>query len=63
MSNSKEDKDKVLDLRHHNLCFAYRTLGDFENARRELDLATKYVEAEFGKDSRYLNTQGCSQCR
>ncbi len=55
MSNAKEDRDKVLHLQHYNLCFAYRALGDLKNARRELDLATKYVEAEVGKDSRYLN--------
>lgn len=55
MVNSKEDTSKVLHLRHYNLCFAYRALGDLDNARTQLDLATAYVEEEFGKDSRYLN--------
>lgn len=55
MANSKEDRSKVLHLRHYNLCFAYRTLGDFDNTRAQLELATAYVEEEFGKDSRYLN--------
>ena len=55
MANSQEDRRKVLHLRHYNLCFAYRALGDFDNARAELNKATAYVEEEFGKDSRYLN--------
>ena len=55
MVNSKEDRSKVLHLRHYNLCFAYKALGDLDNARVQLDLATTYDEEEFGKDSRYLN--------
>ena len=55
MANSKEDRSKVLHLRHYNLCFAYRALGDFGNAWTQLELATTFVEEEFGKDSRYLN--------
>ena len=55
MLNPVEDRSKVLHLRHYNLCFAYRALGDLENARSHLDHATRFVEAEFGKESRYLN--------
>ncbi|KAI9768831.1 MAG: hypothetical protein M1840_004645 [Geoglossum simile] len=55
MSNPTEDREKVLHLRHYNLCFAYRALGDFGNARDQVDKASRYVEAEFGKDSRYLS--------
>jgi tetratricopeptide (TPR) repeat protein len=55
MLNPKEDRDKVLHLRHYNICYAFKAMGYFAKARQEVDTATRYVEAEFGKESRYLN--------
>src|SRR5215471_9153282 len=55
MLNPKEDRDKVLHLRHYNLCYAYKATGYPGKARREVDTATRYVVAEFGRESRYLN--------
>ncbi len=48
-SKPAEIKNKVLHLRHFNLCFAYDALQDWANARWHLDKAVAYVEAEFGK--------------
>ena len=47
-------KNKVLHLRHLNLCFAYKALKDWQNARYHLERGIQYATAEFGEGSRYM---------
>jgi hypothetical protein len=54
-ANEPEERDKVLHLRHFNLCFAYKEMGEVELAKEELQKATDCVEREFGKTARYNN--------
>lgn len=54
LSNPPEIYKKVLHLRHYNTAFAYRALGNIEDARHHVEKASRCAEAEFGKHSRYL---------
>ncbi len=54
LSNPPEIHKKVLHLRHYNTAFAYRALGNIEDARHHVEEASRCAEAEFGKHSRYL---------
>lgn len=53
LANPAEDLKKVLHLRHFNLGFAYRAVGDIDKARYYTDQASNYARAEFGPNSRY----------
>lgn len=54
-ANDPEERDKVLHLRHFNLCFAYKEMGKVDLAKEELQKAIDCVEKEFGKTARYNN--------
>lgn len=54
LSNPSDIHKKVLHLRHYNIGFAYRALGNIEKAHHHVQEASRCAEAEFGKYSRYL---------